>query len=168
MYHKVHSAGWGNVWCSHCDWRQQPPLLIPPVLLHDISGKDIPLLVKPSLVLLLFSVHPPFFDSLFSQFLSIIFCFPISFSSFFLHSLFQSLPLFLFPPSCPTNMAVFGFVGSGRAVCVWVGLGGVGAEIITMTIHIKTVHEGMGGRVFAHFQSCKSRRRLWERSLMLI
>lgn len=59
LYHKVHSAGWGNVWCSHCDWREQPPPLIPLVLLHDISGKDIPPPVKPSLVLSLFSVHPP-------------------------------------------------------------------------------------------------------------
>lgn len=71
LYHKVHSARWGNVWCTHCDWREQPPLLIPLVLLHDISGKDIPLLVKPSLVLPPFSVHPPLLTLSFPQFLSI-------------------------------------------------------------------------------------------------
>lgn len=175
LYHKVHSAGWGNVWCSHCDWQEQPPLLIPLVLLHDISGKDIPLLVKPSLVLSLFFVHPPFFLTLsFRIFLS-FFIVVLHFSPFlnsylsFLSSLNTpssslSLPRHC-PPPCPTNMAVFGFVGRGWS--------SEGAEIIAMAIHIKTGQKEKGGRVFTHWQACyysysrrswKSLRLIWELS----
>lgn len=55
-YHKVHWTGRGSVWCSRCDWREQPALLIPLVLLRDISRKDIPLPVKSSPV---FSMSRP-------------------------------------------------------------------------------------------------------------
>lgn len=48
-YHSVHSAGRGNVWCAHCDWRERPPLLIPPSPVtryqrerHSSAGKAIP------------------------------------------------------------------------------------------------------------------------------
>lgn len=138
-YHKAHSAGWGNVCCSHCDWREQPPLLIPLVLLHDISGKDIPLLVKPSLVLPLFSVNPAFLTlsfpnscpsfHFFSRFL-ILTC------PFFLPPLIiSSSSLLLFhphcPPSCPTNMAVFGLWERGAGLCGLLGwrLGWEGARL---------------------------------------
>lgn len=130
LYHKVHSAGWGNVWCTHCDWREQPPLLIPLALLHDISGKDIPLLVKPSLVPCLFSVHAPF-DSFIPELLSIFSPLPLFFglisSLVFPFLNFSPSSLFLppdCPPSCPTNMAVFGFFGRGWSLCVggWRGL----------------------------------------------
>lgn len=87
LYHKVHSAGWGNVCCSHCDWREQPPLLIPLVLLHDISGKDIPPLVKPSLVLSLFSVHPALLTLAFPNFCPSFLFFPIALSHLFPSSL---------------------------------------------------------------------------------
>ena len=129
LYHKAHSAGWGNVWCTHCDWREQPPLLIPLVLLHDISGKDIPVLVKPSLVLPLFSAHPSLL-TLSSHHPSFLF-FPISSSylSFpLLVSLFHSTALHLALQTWP-------YLG------LWEGVGVEGgrAEIIAMAIHIKTV-----------------------------
>lgn len=74
------------------------PLLIPLVLLHDISGKDIPLLVKPSLVLALFSVHPaPLWT------LSLPNLFPsLSFFSISLFYLFLSFPLLVLRPTAPS------------------------------------------------------------------
>lgn len=130
-YHKVHSAGWGNVWCSHCDWREQPPLLILLALLHDISGKDIPPLQKPSLVLslsLCFLYIPPFLTlhSPLSVHRATPAMCPLFLSPSFLSP--RSLPpASLFLPTnlhlAPTNMAVFGFVGKGVGACGRMGWG---------------------------------------------
>ena len=166
-YHKVHSAGWGNVWCSRCDWREQPPLLILLVLLHDISGKDIPPLLKPSLVLSLslFSVHPAFFDSSLPTLRSSCHFCPVSslLISFFPLSTFPPSSLSLpphCPPSCPNKHGRIWVCGKG-GWCMWTDE--VGAEIIAMAIHIKTIRRGRGGSAFTHFQShcySQSRRRV--------
>lgn len=135
---------------------------------HSSAGKAIPCSLS------VFCASPFFLTLSFRIFLS-FFIVVLHFSPFlnsylsFLSSLNTpssslSLPRHC-PPPCPTNMAVFGFVGRGWS--------SEGAEIIAMAIHIKTGQKEKGGRVFTHWQACyysysrrswKSLRLIWELS----
>lgn len=79
----------------------------------------------------------------------------------------SSTPLPSILPSCPTNMAVFGFVWRGWSLCVCVG--GEEVEIITMAIHKNSPVKGKGGNAFTHFQAryYGHSRRSWKRSLIV-
>lgn len=127
---------------------------------HSSAGKAIPCSRS------VFWASPLFFHSFILQLLS-FFIVALHFSPFFILALSLSFPSSSLslpchcPPSCPTNMAVFGFVGRGWS--------SEGAEIITMVIHIKTGQKGKGGSVLTHWQGCyySYNRRSWK-SLMLI
>lgn len=119
LYHKLRSAGGDNVWCTHCDWREQPPPSNPasPVTWyqrerHSSAGKAIPCSRS------VFCTSRPSLDSFPPQFISIAFL--------LFHFLVLSLsfiPSFSPPTHCPLHLAVrmWPYLGLWEGVAVGAG-----------------------------------------------
>lgn len=170
LYHKLRSAGGDNVWCTHCDWREQPPPSNPasPVTWyqrerHSSAGKAIPCSRS------VFCTSRPSLDSFPPQFISIAFL--------LFHFLVLSLsfiPSFSPPTHCPLHLAVQMWPYLGLWEGVAVGAGGRregGVEIITMAMHSPESERVAVWQVhFTHFHLCyyNDSRESWKRSSVLI